>query len=178
MKKYYEIVTEEQIKKVWGNANFGADTPRQVIATTLLQYALRYSTGHTSTTICQELGLLGRYNHRTGLCTLTDKGREYLYSYHNAQKEPDYYYNPDDWEFTAFALHEVNGVDYLDPGEIMKVNTLIETAPIYISKEVLDVEGGDVLDDTVITFTTEAAATAHANEQRKKIEKSLLKSAS
>lgn len=83
----YKIVSDEEIEAVWGNANFGprADK-RAIIADTLLKWAGDFSSGHTATTICQELGLLGAYKPSRS-CSLTKKGRRYLFYFFSSYGE-------------------------------------------------------------------------------------------
>lgn len=69
-----EIVTDAELDAVWGSANFGSFTKREIIKDTLLKCLGGYSTGHTAKTIAKELGLV--FANKWGL---TKKGREYLY---------------------------------------------------------------------------------------------------
>ena len=69
-----EIVSDEELDKAWGNANFGDSlTKRDVVASALLKYACGYITGHYAQCICVELGLV------TKNLNLTIKGKRYLY---------------------------------------------------------------------------------------------------
>lgn len=65
------VITEADLDKVWGNANFGSTDRMAIVRESLLKRACGYHDGHTITCICQELGLitkslqltsLGRYN--------------------------------------------------------------------------------------------------------------------
>jgi len=70
------IVSDEEIEKVWGNADFGNElTKRQIIANGVLKYASGYHSGNTLQSILKELGLL------TIQLYLTKKGKAYLWSY-------------------------------------------------------------------------------------------------
>lgn len=69
-----EIVSDEELTKAFGNANFGSLVPREVIRHAVLKVASGYYQGHTSRTIATELGLI------TPDYKLTTKGREYLWS--------------------------------------------------------------------------------------------------
>lgn len=71
-------ISDEEIDRVWGNANFGGRNKRQVILETLLQISGDFSTGHTAMCICQELGLLGVGTSRK-LPKLTKKGKRVMY---------------------------------------------------------------------------------------------------
>lgn len=68
------LITDEQLNKAWGNANFGQTvTKREVIANCLLKYACGYSTGHTVYCICRELKLITEQER------LTTLGKQYLW---------------------------------------------------------------------------------------------------
>ena len=69
------IITEEQISKAWGNANFGSVSKHEVILETLKKVAQGWGTGHTAMCIVQELGLVEKRNQSVGL---SDKGLDYL----------------------------------------------------------------------------------------------------
>lgn len=69
-----EIVTDPELDAVFGSANFGSTTKREVIKDSLIKCLGGYRTGHTAKTICKELGLV--YANKWDL---TQKGREYLY---------------------------------------------------------------------------------------------------
>lgn len=72
--KLEEIITDEQIKKAWGNANFGKEVnKRDVIKYSLLKYASGYVTGHTVYCILLELLLINIKEE------LTPRGKNYLY---------------------------------------------------------------------------------------------------
>jgi predicted transcriptional regulator len=72
-------MTNEEIDKAFENTNFGSRTPKQVINESLLQYAIGYSTGRTSTLILQDLGLIQIQKNKS--VKLTAKGRSYFYNY-------------------------------------------------------------------------------------------------
>ena len=74
MDKVTDIVTDEQVKLAWGNANFGAAQPREVIANTLLKCVCGYATGRTARVICEELGLI------TPDWQLSQRGKAYLFA--------------------------------------------------------------------------------------------------
>lgn len=79
MEDILETVTGEEIDAVWGNANFGGTSRRDVIRFGLLKCACGYYQGHTSTQIITELGLIDKdYN-------LTAKGKHYLWMAFDAQ---------------------------------------------------------------------------------------------
>jgi len=70
-----EIVSDEEIEKVWGNANFGDRNKRDLIRHCLLTYSCNLRDGYTILSICRDLGLIE-------LCRgkLTKKGKWYMYS--------------------------------------------------------------------------------------------------
>jgi len=73
MESILEMITDEEIEKVWGNANFGSMSKRDVIQFGLLKCVSGYHQGHTSRQIITELGLITeKYN-------ITKKGRAYLW---------------------------------------------------------------------------------------------------
>ncbi len=73
-----DIVSDEEIVAVHGNANFGAMKPRDVVGDTVLKYAFGYSTGHTAMCIAIEHGLASRPRSARGAPKLTKKGMNYL----------------------------------------------------------------------------------------------------
>lgn len=75
-------ISDEEIDRVWGNANFGDRPKRQVILETLLQISGAFHSGYTSMCICQKLGLLGS-NLRNP--ALTKKGKRVMYYWNKAR---------------------------------------------------------------------------------------------
>lgn len=69
-----EIITDAELDAVWGSANFGSMTKREVIRDSLLKCLGGYTTGHTAKAITKELGLVF-----ANKWDLTNKGKEYLY---------------------------------------------------------------------------------------------------
>lgn len=66
-----DVVTDDEIKEVWGYANFGDVEKRTVIIETLEHYIMGYESGKTAYSIVSELGLLkGK--------SLTEKGLKYI----------------------------------------------------------------------------------------------------
>lgn len=69
-----EIISDEEIEHVHGNANFGSMSKRQVVDQGVLKCASGYYQGYTSTRIITEHGLVDKeYN-------LTPKGKTYLWA--------------------------------------------------------------------------------------------------
>lgn len=68
-------ITEDELDKVWGNANFGENANRRlIILDTLLKVACNFGTGHTAIEICKALGLIGKSG-----ALLTKRGRRVMY---------------------------------------------------------------------------------------------------
>lgn len=68
-----EIVSDGELAQAFGNANFGNMTPRDVVRQGVLKCASGFYQGHTSMTICKELGLIDHQYE------VTAKGRQYLW---------------------------------------------------------------------------------------------------
>lgn len=72
------IISDEDVERVHGNANFGSLSKRRVVNDGVLKTAMGYSMGHTQLCILMEHGLVktpkpGRYE-----TSLTKKGIRYL----------------------------------------------------------------------------------------------------
>lgn len=76
-----ELVSDEELNAVWGHANFGGMTKREVIALGTLKCLSGWAQGHTGKVICQQLGLI------TEKYTVTAKGRAYLWLAFGAHTE-------------------------------------------------------------------------------------------
>jgi hypothetical protein len=78
MENIKELVTDEEINKAWGNADFGIDlSKRDIINNALLKIACEYMIGSTARYILIELGLIRTTPSRKYV--LTDNGRYYLF---------------------------------------------------------------------------------------------------
>lgn len=76
MQKVEEIVTDQELNEIWGNANFGDKlTKRDIVKGALLKCASGFYTGHTAKNIVAELGLVNKVKW-----TLTKKGKLYLFA--------------------------------------------------------------------------------------------------
>lgn len=76
-----EIISDEEIEQVHGNANFGPSlTKRDVVRFGVLKCASGYYQGNTSKLICVEHDLI---NTKKGKYELTSKGKEYLWEAFN-----------------------------------------------------------------------------------------------
>lgn len=78
MKNVIEIISDAEVDRVHGRANFGGMTPREVLADGVLKYAYGYSAGYTQLTILREHGLIRKPKPGSYYSTLTKKGQEYL----------------------------------------------------------------------------------------------------
>jgi len=68
-----ELVSDADLDDAWGGANFGGMPKREVIRLGTLKCLAGWHQGHTSKTICTELGLINdKYK-------VTAKGRAYIW---------------------------------------------------------------------------------------------------
>lgn len=74
MSEVKEIISDEEIERVHGNANFGGMDKREVVNQGVLKCASGYYQGSTSKAIIAEHGLIDKEY------TLTPKGRMYLWA--------------------------------------------------------------------------------------------------
>lgn len=75
--KLAEIVSDDEIAKVHGHANFGEMTPREVVNDGVRKTAVGYHCGHTQFTILREHGLITRPPVGSYDANLTKKGKAY-----------------------------------------------------------------------------------------------------
>jgi len=73
-----QIITDAEVTRVHGNANFGSQAPRQVLADGVWKYSMGYSGGHTQLTILLEHGLIRKPKPGSYRSTLTKRGEAYL----------------------------------------------------------------------------------------------------
>ena len=69
------IISDGEMEKAFGYANFGSTPKREVLRNTLLKCVAGYKTGHTAQAIVQELGLV--YSSKWAL---TKRGAKYLFA--------------------------------------------------------------------------------------------------
>ena len=75
-----EVVSNEELTEVAGNANFGSGASvREVLKWGVLQSASGYTTGHTLLCIMEELHLVSK-ERRRAVPRLTNRGRSYLWA--------------------------------------------------------------------------------------------------
>jgi hypothetical protein len=72
------LISEEKLKEVFANANFGITSRRDVVKYALLKSSCGYHNGHTAQCIIQELGLVGKSHMKSA--TLTKLGKQYLWA--------------------------------------------------------------------------------------------------
>lgn len=73
-----QIISDEEVARVHGYANFGDMTPREVLAEGVLKYAYGYTIGYTQLTILLEHGLIRKPKPGGYHSTLTKRGQKYL----------------------------------------------------------------------------------------------------
>lgn len=73
-----EIISDAEIDRVHGNANFGAMPKRRVVDEGVLKYAFGYQSGSTQLSILIEHGLIHKPKPGSYYSTLTKKGQRYL----------------------------------------------------------------------------------------------------
>lgn len=72
------IISDEEIVRVHGHANFGAMAPREVVNDGVRKIAVGYHCGHTQFTILREHGLITKPRGMSYDCNLTKKGKRYF----------------------------------------------------------------------------------------------------
>lgn len=72
-----KIVSDEEVARVHGNANFGAISPREVVNEGVRKTAVGYHCGSTMLRILREHGLITKPRPGTSDCDLTKKGKAY-----------------------------------------------------------------------------------------------------
>lgn len=75
-----EIISDEEITRVHGYANFGSMTPRQVVNDGVHKYAIGYTGGSTQVAILREHGLITATKNAAYRANLTQKGKAYARS--------------------------------------------------------------------------------------------------
>ncbi len=73
-----DIVSDADVERVHGYANFGSMSKRQVVTEGVVKYAFGYSGGSTQLAILVEHGLVCKPKPMSYNTTLTKKGRRYL----------------------------------------------------------------------------------------------------
>lgn len=73
-----ELISDAEVARVHGYANFGDMTPRDVIRDGVVKYAMGYTGGHTQLSILIEHALIHKPKPGSYQSTLTKKGRAYL----------------------------------------------------------------------------------------------------
>lgn len=83
--KLREVVSDEEITKIHGYANFGSMTPREVVNDGVRKTAVGYHCGHTQFTILREHGLITRPRTGSYDANLTKKGKAYARVLYHAE---------------------------------------------------------------------------------------------
>lgn len=73
-----QIISDDEVARVHGNANFGSMTPREVLSEGVWKYSMGYSGGHTQLSILLEHGLIRKPKPGKYRSTLTKRGEAYL----------------------------------------------------------------------------------------------------
>tara|TARA_R110000782_G_C14663387_1_gene398112 strand:- start:410 stop:682 length:273 start_codon:yes stop_codon:yes gene_type:complete len=85
MTEAHDIITDEELARVHGNAKFGSMTPRNVVNDGVRKYAVGYQGGSTQVTILREHGLISKPKNCGYKANLTEKGKRYARAiYHEA----------------------------------------------------------------------------------------------
>jgi len=72
-----DIISDAEIARVHGRANFGTMTARQVVDDGIGKVVVGYHCGHTQFTILREHGLITKPKAMSYDCNLTKKGKKY-----------------------------------------------------------------------------------------------------
>jgi len=72
------LISDEDIERVHGHANFGDQSKRNVVDEGVLKYAFGYTSGYTQLTILLEHGLIRKPAPGSYASSLTKKGQKYL----------------------------------------------------------------------------------------------------
>jgi len=78
--KPQEIISDEEIARVHGYANFGDMSPREVVNDGVRKYAVGFTGGHTQLCILLEHGLIRKPKPGKYSAELTKKGKRYARS--------------------------------------------------------------------------------------------------
>lgn len=76
----HEIISDEEIARVHGHANFGTLSPREVVNDGVRKYAVGFQGGHTQLCILREHGLITKPRSGSYQANLTMKGKRYARS--------------------------------------------------------------------------------------------------
>ncbi|MDP2047540.1 MAG: hypothetical protein Q8K33_01420 [Cypionkella sp.] len=83
----HEIISDEEIIRVHGHANFGDMSPREVVNDGVRKYAIGYTGGHTQLCILIEHGLITKPKPGKYSSNLTQKGKRYARAVSAAQHD-------------------------------------------------------------------------------------------
>lgn len=82
------IISDEDVIRVHGYANFGDMSPREVLADGVRKYAIGYTSGHTQLCILLEHGLITKPKPGKYSANLTKKGKRYARAISNNSRAP------------------------------------------------------------------------------------------
>jgi hypothetical protein len=84
-----DIISDDEVVRVHGYANFGSMTPREVVNDGVRKYAVGYTGGSTQVAILREHGLITQTKGAGYRANLTEKGKRYaraIYDHARAQE--------------------------------------------------------------------------------------------
>jgi hypothetical protein len=84
MDRLAEIISDEEIVRVHGHANFGTMKPRDVVNDGVRKSAVGFHCGHTQFTILREHGLITKPRGMSYDVNLTKKGKRYAQALYRA----------------------------------------------------------------------------------------------
>jgi hypothetical protein len=82
-----KVVSDDEIARVHGSANFGSQSPREVVNDGVRKYAIGYQGGHTQLCILQEHGLITKPRPGSYDANLTKKGKKYARALYQMDKQ-------------------------------------------------------------------------------------------
>lgn len=94
-----DIISDDEIIRVHGYANFGSMTPREVVNDGVHKYAVGFTGGSTQVAILREHGLITKPNGAGYRANLTEKGKRYARAIYSTR-------TPDPAQIRADALRE------------------------------------------------------------------------
>lgn len=82
-----EIISDDEIVRVHGNARFGSLSPRDVVADGVRKYAVGFEGGYTKLCILLEHGLITKPRPGSSKASLTEKGKRYARVLHGIDRD-------------------------------------------------------------------------------------------
>lgn len=86
-----EIITDAEIERVHGHANFGSMSKRRVVDEGVWKYAIGFTGGHTQCEILRDHGLItgAKSGRHRAKASLTEKGKTYARALYSKGVWPD-----------------------------------------------------------------------------------------